>query len=576
MRRLSSLLVVGLLGLLLIVAACQAPYPFSTLTPTSKPTSRPATVSAGQPTFSPTASIDFSAVFRQLRDQLSQGSSLRPDMANDLQRALAAFLNTRADRRQSIDRQPILIDELRNALDLSPLGKPQVTVGDADGDQRLDMLVTIPAAGLPAFIIRHVPEGFIGYQVPKPAGIATDGPIVLQRVDDLNGDGVPELVLTTQIVGASALNTLISVARWDGQAFKTVLQTGISDWAGPTGWGFVKENGRETLVTTCPALGPYDHKLLPHPQLTRIFRWQAGDLVLDQVTLAPPGTIRQQINVAESAFRKGDLDRALMAYRRAAEDASLAQEPETQQIAWREYAWFRIGEIEALRGNEQAAREAMEQARAAGPALSDLAVAFLQGYENGRVAQGLTAIQHVDLYEQFYAGQGGNLGFPMDAAGILYPGLAVAAYLNAYPDAGQGSGEALTSLLRDLGLNVAGSAIVDLSGDGQEEVIVVLNSPVPRALEPEGWRQSLWLLTWQESGWWPQIIETTSSLVLIQTVPIAESGRRAVVYQRPENVSPRRAALSWDGIQILRYTVQAGGELAPTPSNPDPFQCTIP
>ncbi len=560
---------------ILLMIACQAPIISSTLTLASNHTRQPATSTTGQSTLSPTASIDFNAAFRQLADQLSLGPYVKPDLAEDIQRVLVAFLNTKADRRQTIDRQPTVIDELRNVLDMLPTARPNVTISDADGDGRLDVLVTIPVAGLPGFVIRHLPSGFVGYQVPNPAGRATNGAITVERIADLDSDGVPEPVLTSRMIGASAVNTVITVVRWDGQSFKTLLQTGISDWAGPARWEFVKENGTEALSTTCSALGPYDHKLLSHPRLTRTYRWQAGSLILDQTTVDAPATVRQQVNVAESAFRKGQLDQALAAYSRAVEDTTLAQESETEQVDWRAYAEFRIGEIEALQGNASAAQEAMATAAEAGPSLSDLAAAFLEGYGDGNAARGLAAIQRVNLAGQLYFGKGGNLGFPMDAAGILYPGLPVAAYLNARPEAGRGSGEALTSKLRDLGLDVASSAIVDLDGDGRPEVVVVLNQAMPKEVARSGQRQTVWLLTRGEDGWWPEPIETASNLLLTETMPVPESGRRVVVYQRPDSASPRQAAVSWDGAQVLRYNLPDGEELVPVAGD-DPFECTIP
>lgn len=560
------------LGLVLITA-CEATNTLETLTPTSSRSILPLTSTTGRPTLSPTVSIDYNAVFQELADQLSQGSLVEPGMTDDIQLALATFFNTKADRRLSIDRQPTVIDELRSMLDALLASPSSVTINDVDGDTRLDVLVAIPSTGLPGFVVRHLPEGFVGYQIPEPFDMATNGPITFERADDLDDDGVPEIVLTSHIVGASAVNTLINISRWDGQKFRTLLQTGISDWAGPATWELVPENDTEALVTTCPIVGPFDHKMLPHPLLMRTYRWQGGNLILDQTIVDSSETVRQQVNIAESAFRTGQLDRALAGYSKSVEDVTLSQEPETEQIDWRSFALFRAGEIQALLGNASAAKEAMVKVAEAGPSLSDLARAFLEGYGDGNTARGLAAIHSVNLDERFYFENGGNLGFPMDAAGILFPGLAVAAYLNTQPEAGRGSGEALTSKLRDLGLDVASSAIVDLNSDGRPEVVVVLNQEVPKELSPAGQRQTLWLLTRGEAGWWPQQIEAASSLLLTETVPVPEDGRRAVVYQRPGNTAPRQAAVSWNGAQALRYNLPDGAELVPVGGQSDPFQC---
>jgi hypothetical protein len=113
--------------------------------------------------------------------------------------------------------------------------------------------------------------------------------------------------------------------------------------------------------------------------------------------------------------------------------------------------------------------------------LGEIAGAFLSGYGDGSApdapARGVAAMQAVDLYSNFYYERGGTLRFPMDASGILYPGIGLAAYLDAHSE-----------LLDDVdglqaGLLAIGFAAVDAqfeSSDGM--VLVTLHLPdVPTA-----------------------------------------------------------------------------------------------
>lgn len=524
--------------------------------------------------------MEFNVVVEQLAADAAIGIAPDTDLIADTRHALAAFMNARAVRQQPLDRQAVVVDELRARLREVTNQEATLIVRDADGDQQLDLLVALPLSGLPAFVVRHQPDGFVGYQAPRPAGWATNGPVTFERVEDLNADGIPEIVLTSRILTHNAAHTLVSIARWNGEAFALLLQTGIRGRSDPAGWEFVEQKERQVLVTRCPARGVYDDDRLPHLTLTRVFDWEDGGLVLTQVVLDPPETLRQQVNSAEAAFRQGRLERALAAFRAIpdtagmVDTADLSVETDTVAVDWRAYAQFRIGELEAIRGNAEAARTAMQRVQAAGSTIGPLATAFLDGYSADDPVRALANLQHVNLAERMQAPDA-NLGFPMNARDILYPGAVVAAHLNAVPDAARGSGEVLTTSLRDLGLDAAGSAIVDLDGDRHPEVITVINEQVGSDVAVGGQIQTLWLVSRKGGEWWAQPLESAPEVVLTATVPAPEQGRRAVIYQL-SNGFARAAAIGWDGSQVQRYDAPDGDELAPQLDSDAMFDCQVP
>jgi len=200
-----------------------------------------------------------------------------------------------------------------------------------------------------------------------------------------------------------------------------------------------------------------------------------------------------------------------------------------------------------------------------GDLLGELARAFLEGYgesvspvDPAAAARGVAAMGAVDLYEHFYYERPGALRFPMDAAGILFPGAGLAAYLNAYPD-----------LAGDLPRLRAG---LDGISFAVEEVVSFPNGDLHITLRPSGMPsagQDLvpWLLTREDDGWrvslpssegeWPTVGEftlTTPALTepaatctdedrVLFTVPVGSDG----VQYGAEQTGPMALAAAGDG-----------------------------
>jgi len=99
----------------------------------------------------------------------------------------------------------------------------------------------------------------------------------------------------------------------------------------------------------------------------------------------------------------------------------------------------------------------------------------------------------VPLYDHFYYEEPGALRFPMDAAGILYPGAGLAAYLEAHPELASDP-ELLQAGLVEAGYDVMEVTLAEAGG-----VQVTLAPPeLPYEGEPP---PTPWLLVPEGEGW---------------------------------------------------------------------------
>jgi hypothetical protein len=246
------------------------------------------------------------------------------------------------------------------------------------------------------------------------------------------------------------------------------------------------------VVVQCPAWGPFVFHLLQHPTLTRTYRWNGSAFALLGVTLAPATYQRDAFNRAEVAFRQGDWAAAITRYRVVTEDPALKSE-QYEKTNWPALTWLRIGESQALLGDLGDARASLSQAVAAGGTIGGLASAFgaALGQPDG-VVRGFAAIQASSVMQQLPSHTAGNLDFDLDAPGLLWLGAALAAYLDAHPNAAGESAATLRSQLQALGLQVSGLVRADLEGDGHAELVALL---------PAGRPTPAWVMTEQAGRW---------------------------------------------------------------------------
>jgi hypothetical protein len=473
---------------------------------------------------------------------------LDPAASEEFIAAVSAYLNTRLDPAQPLARQKARLDELAGLLDQAG-SRSTLAVADADGDGQDDLLLRLGLSGTPALVFRGEGGRYTAFRLPtlapgsEPSYIRRSGLGQIERVADLNGDGRPEVVATYEVVGASAITTEVYVTRWDGQGFRSLFSTSVSDWGGAGEWELVPRAGQYDLRTTCVVFGAYDHKLMLHPTLTMTYRWAGDTYVLASSQLTPPATRRQQVNLGEAAFARGDYRPAIAAYQKAINDPSLkADEMGGPEPDWVGYAWFRLGECYALLGEEAPARAALEQARQAGSILGDLATTFLAAYQNPDGAiKGLAAVLRSDLLSKLDTDQAGNLGFPIQALTLSAPQTAFTTYFTAHPEMASLPLEALTRSLQAVGLPFQQVVAADLDGDGQREVALSLTI---------GRQQRLLLVVPEAGRWRGRLVSLGVSIEEVVAIP--GTNKQALLVRLPAGfIQPNQDIISLDQGRVV-------------------------
>lgn len=342
-----------------------------------------------------------------------------------------------ADPHQSLADQPALLSRVQHALQRAlPLSRAdagfreplvRVAPADLDGDALQDLLVGLGLDDGIVLLIRQTDNGWHGSVAsPSSPGLPLDLDAESPRVvaaGDLNGDGQPDLALAHR----HSLNTeVLDLFTWAPDGPRSLFRASFSNWSGLTGFRLVPHGGVYDIEATCRQWGVFDHHLFPHQVRTITYRWIDGAYREVSNILEPPRTRRQQINVAEAALARWDLDAAVTAFRRVMEDPNLSDEREIYgefgPPDWIAYARFRLGEIHALRGDVAAAREEMEQVAASAGPVAEAAQAFLAAYAGGDVLGAMDATYR-------------NFGDPFGYYPAEHPHVDLRAYLEAHPEA---------------------------------------------------------------------------------------------------------------------------------------------
>ncbi len=408
--------------------------------------------------------------------------------------------------------------------------EPKVIQLDLNGDGRRDVVVQPNLMGLP--IIACVAHwGVVEFAcIPLPGNFPEPTPTVDSNLSlqELTGDSLPEIIITYTVPGGSMSTELLYIFRcvYPGdcpQAFHARLIT----WAGPSSWALEPDPtqpGWQQIVLAYPHMwleNGFDHKTLNHPLGRQVWRWNAevGRFVLAEETIdleqsswGPEAMIttedrlRWYVNGGEAAFRAGDYGTALEWYNRALAGANAENwTPQPHQPDWRAYARFRRAETLALLGRPAEALPEMRAVAAdyADDILGDLATAFLDGYGDGTArdapARGVAGMQKVDarLYTYFYNENCAVLCFPIHAAGLLYPGAGLGAYLDAHPELVGDAGKLLQAL-QEVGFAAEDVRFEDAGGTPNAIAVITLRLPdAPNA----GRALVEWKLTRSDGRW---------------------------------------------------------------------------
>ena len=518
-----------LVGLgLCLLAACTSAPPTPLLPPPTTPAALPT-----QPAMTPAPAGDLSAT------RAAMAAYQPPADAGPLVSALIGEVTAWLERSNDLAALQLALDDAAT-LNQGPV---TVTSKDLTGDHLPEVVVQIPVTGLPLLVFVDQAGAYASYALPPnyarthtdawpvgPGVTAWGVPQPSLELADLTGDGLPEILVTYLFPGGSGFRLEPMIFQWQPAGFRLIFAASLVNWAGEAGLALAADPAQpeaRQIVLRYPFLyaDGFDHKMINHPLGQQTWRWSqgAGRFAMAETSVdlansgwgpgAPVSTadrLRWLVNQAESAYRYADYRRGLgwtnLALRVA---ASEKLEPGPDDPHWAAYAAFRRAAILALLREPDAnppgtypadGLAAMQRVAAdyRQDKLGELAAAFLEGYGDGSgpdaAARGVAAMGQVDLYTYFYesADRTGLLYFPMDAAGILYPGVGLAAYLDAHPHAVGDMGG-----LR-AGLAEAGFPVVEVERSEAGAIQVTLRPPT--APNPEA-GQVAWTLAPTAAGW---------------------------------------------------------------------------
>jgi hypothetical protein len=263
------------------------------------------------------------------------------------------------------------------------------TVADLDSDSAGDTIITFAHCGIPPVIYRGAAPGRpILARTPDPPTWTGPGGSRVDRVADINSDGRPELVIESQIAGASALHTILAIYQWQSDHLATLFTDHLTNWVGENRWSI----GPGTVTTQCHPFGPFEYKMTEHRQQTETYRWDpaARRYTRQSCTIEPPSTRLLQASEAERLFQEGRYAAALPRYLAIEGIPVTADDP--RQADWAAYGHLRAGQIHALAGRKAEAIAELKRAEQGRAPIPALAAAFREAYSQQDAAAGFTAL----------------------------------------------------------------------------------------------------------------------------------------------------------------------------------------
>ncbi len=221
-----------------------------------------------------------------------------------------------------------LLTALENGAWLPPR-EQSVAQTDLTGDGLDDLALAVldPSAGVIA------PPGSLYLMVCSGAGYvlaytsppdAQAGAPLLHAVQDLTGDGVPELVVSRGLCGAHTCMERFEVLRWQGSVFTNSLEGTTEDLPTPS----LALNGPSAVGTfelSITATGIASAGAGPFRRFTRTWSWNASRqaFVVSGEVLQPSNFRIHILHDADEALAKGEYERAHELYRRVILDDTL-------------------------------------------------------------------------------------------------------------------------------------------------------------------------------------------------------------------------------------------------------------
>jgi hypothetical protein len=326
------------------------------------------------------------------------------------------FPATIADYLTQAGGSPDCLAELFEAWEVPSDGTMPCVAADLDGDGEDEYVVRIAREGQPedgalegwlagtiAIFDRDIGTYGVVFSladVDAPASVDFLQPVIY-AVDDLNGDGRHEVLLTTSTCGAHTCNLAVYLLGYEGGEYIILLRPSAQE---PEGVVVVPVTDDQLRVEDLDGDG-IDELLLregligsvgagPQREAVRNYRWDGRRYTLANVEFAPSDLRYFKVRDADDALTGGDAEAAAALYREAVESAGLQDVDFGDPAELIAYARFRIGLTEAILEDKAAALAALDAAVAADPVAlhSELATRFRQGYTKvGHVSAGCAA-----------------------------------------------------------------------------------------------------------------------------------------------------------------------------------------
>ncbi len=325
-------------------ATLTPPPPTATARATPKPTATPdvtetpvipsACPPPGDPTppSRPDAFDDYAAV---LAEYLSQGGS-----AQGLESLLRDWEAIRQDAGAV------------RALDLSGDRDAEIVVALVDPQPEFDL--PWPAGDL--LIFQCQAGGVVPVYRGRTAddAVPADANFSLQKIEDVNGTGLADVVYTTTTCGAHTCFERLYIVEWDGTGFVNRIPA-LVDQPYPT---FTLEEGR--LLVQAGGIGSVGAGV--QRGHSEVWTWNGQTFTQTETLVGPPLILAHYLHDGDELLAQGDYAGAIEAYQQAIDDKTLdsglfsSSEAEGKAIV-RAYARFKLMVAHAAAGDEARAED---------------------------------------------------------------------------------------------------------------------------------------------------------------------------------------------------------------------------
>jgi hypothetical protein len=199
---------------------------------------------------------------------------------------------------------------------------------DLTGDGLEDLVVTLhdgsqqPNSSGSLFIFRCDKDRYkLAYSSAPDQNLGAPN---LKLVQDLNADGLQEILSTRETCGAHTCFERVEVLRWNRSGFRNLLEGRSDDLPSPalqiTG---PKADGSYRIEITAQGISSVGAG--PYRQFTRVWEWSAdqSEFIVTGERLSPPKYRIHLLHDADDAAIAGNVEGALIMYQQVREDGSM-------------------------------------------------------------------------------------------------------------------------------------------------------------------------------------------------------------------------------------------------------------